>query len=251
MDISEKTGASTDHIEKLEEYILHNRNEIVQKLRLLAKDRCVITGYFNHGNEFIITAVIDVLKDRNVLVLDYGANEALNEKLINADRIVFKTQHKGINAQFSTDKIVRAKFQGQTFLACDIPSEMLWVQRREAYRVRIPLSDEAICQIKLESGDLLEMPVLDISSGGIALMDENLQFEFEPGDTLSACHLFLPDDIRGAVELEICNQIVIKQGNKTGQRFGSKFLNISPNLMTFIQRYINAVDSIRRRTESD
>jgi len=251
MDTTDNSiNSATASVENMENYLLHNRSEIIHKLRLLSKDRCVITGYFNHGNSFLITAIVDVIKDRNVVVLDYSADEEINNKLIAADRVVFKTQHNGINAQFTSTNVVRAKFQGQTFLACDVPQEMLWVQRREYYRVRVPLSDEAICQLQPDNSTLIEVPVIDISIGGIALMDEEQTLQIEPGDVLENSGIILPDDVSANLTLEVRSQIDINQGNKSSRRFGCMFIETPKGLTDDVQRYINHVDSIRRRTDS-
>lgn len=135
------SSSSTDELENIadiEKYFIRSKGEVVQKLRLLAKGKSALTGYFNNSSEFFLTSIIDVLRDKNVVVLDISKDNALNNKITQSGRVVFKTKHLGITAQFDTALVQTAKFQGQQFFACEIPDDLLWVQRRNDFRVHIP-----------------------------------------------------------------------------------------------------------------
>lgn len=244
----------TDNIENAEKYLLQSRGEIIQKLRMLAKDKCLITAHFNAGQDSLITAVIDVLKEKELIALDYGSNEKVNQKLLTADRIVFKTQHHGITAQFSAKSIIKAKLKGQPVFAVPLPEDLLWVQRREYYRIRIPLGMPIECHHTDDDGETKVHTVIDISSGGLALADPDYYFDLEDaaGTVLQNCKISLPEFGEGLVGLEIRNQLPLKFDDPgAGQRIGCSFVSIGSDFEANIQRYIHHIEAQRKQMESD
>ncbi|MDH5572656.1 MAG: flagellar brake protein [Gammaproteobacteria bacterium] len=238
-------------VDNYDKYLLHNRAAIIQKLKQLAKGKNNITAHFAEGKYTLLTQVVDVLNDKGLVVLDYGSNEKTNKQIINAQRIIFKTQHEGITAQFNASKVQKAKFQNKPAFACAIPDALLWVQRREFYRVRIPLGDHIKCQLIHDQDIIIEYPVLDISIAGMALHMKELDLEFtlQPGMIFNHARLLLPDSEVGVVNLEIVNQMPMKNDNPdAGERFGCQFIDISGDTSAMIQRYIYNIEQLSRRT---
>lgn len=255
-DASEAASSSNidlDGITDIEKYLLQSKGEIVQKLRLLGKSKSSISGFFNHGNDFFLTSVIDVLRDKNILVLDISSDPELNKKITTASNIILKAKHLGITAQFKTPSIQTAKFKGQQLLACTIPDNLLWVQRREHFRVHIPLSNNAMFQIKTEQDRVSEYPIIDVSGGGIAIADETFSLKVEAGDEFNNVSLFFNDDLSCTTDLIVQNTLPLhfdkpSAGQRVGCRFNSLLLT---DFSADLQRYINLLDSHYRKTLSD
>jgi len=228
--------------------MLYGRGEIMQKLRQLGKKNSLITLYFN--DQTMLSTVVDVLSDKNLLVLDYGGNEELNQKLLKHDRAVVKTDYDGITAQFSIKGIRKARLQGKPSFACPLPESVLWVQRREFYRVKVPLSEVVTCELIHGDNDHTEYPVLDISGGGIALFDSNEELEIEPGNIFHNCKLTLGEHDAALVNLEVRNIIPVNPDEPSeGRRCGCAFLNLSGDFEVSIQKFINLVDQQQKRIE--
>jgi c-di-GMP-binding flagellar brake protein YcgR len=242
------TGGRRDSVENQEQYLLRNHNEIAQKLRLLIKNHVFITAVFNNGNQTLNTVIIDVIRDMDLIAMDYGPSQSLNEQLLNAGRIIFKASFDGIDVQFTATSITKAKYQGESVFAVPIPDEMLWVQRREFFRVRVPLGEPAICEIRQSDDSFREYKLYDISAGGLSIIDEYYDLEVEPGIVMSHCRLELPGHGNGKVNLEVRNIIPMKAGERqAGRRIGFTFHNMGMSFAATIQRYIHAVESARKR----
>ena len=240
-----------ENIADIEKYFLRSKGEIVQKFKLLVKSKSALTGYFNNGNDFFLTSIIDVLRDKNVLVLDINQDKKLNSKITQSEHIVFKTKHLGITAQFNTNSIQTAKFQGQQFLACAIPDDLLWVQRRDAFRAHVPMSSHAVCQIKSQDGELNEFRIIDVSGGGIALADENFALKVEAGDEFNNVNLIFNDEISCTTNITIQNTLPLNFNSPSaGQRIGCKFNALQADFAADLQRYINQLDSQSRQIGS-
>jgi len=239
-----------DSAEGQQQFLLENPISVIAKIRLLGKNHCAVTATFSNGSKSMNTMVVDVLKDMDLIALDYGPSESLNAQLLAADRIIFKADFDGVSCQFTADSITKAKLHGESVFAIPIPDSILWVQRREFFRVRIPLGIPAYCEIKQEDGSYRKHKVLDISAGGISLQDEYKDLKLETGIVLSACKLELPEHGHGQINLEICNILPFKQGEQAeGRKFGCSFVNLGMSFAATIQRYINSIEAARRRLE--
>ena len=239
-----------DSAEGQQEYLLESPISIIAKLKQLAKNNVMVTATFNNGKQSMNTTVIEVIKDMDLVALDYGPTESLNAQLIGAERIIFNADLDGIDCQFTATSITKAKLHGEPVFAIPIPENLLWVQRREFFRVRVPLGTPAYCEVKQEDGSFRKYKVLDISSGGISLHDEFKDLNLESGVVLSACTLELPEHGHGKVNLEIRNILPYREGpREAGRKIGCAFVNLGMSFAATIQRYINAVESARRRIE--
>lgn len=249
-DTSDASQGLADSVENLEQYMLYSKASIIQKLRQLGKSNSMISAHFGGGQHSLLTLVVDVLPDKDLLVLDYGSDEAMNQKLMASERVVFKTNYEGITAQFSCSQFQRAKRHGKSAIACPLPESMLWVQRREFYRVRVPLSESVNCEL-IQDDESFLFPVLDISIGGLALHYTNQRIELEEGQLYTGSRLSLSDQGHGLINLEVRNIISIGTMNNGGYRIGCEFRNLGMDVSSSIQRYIHHIESLLSRVKHD
>lgn len=228
--------------------MLYRRGEIIQKLRQLSKKNSLMTLHF--GENSMLSTVVDVLTDKSLLVLDYGGNEDLNQLLLKKDRAVVKTDLDGITAQFTISNIRKARLQGKPSFACPIPENILWVQRREFYRVKVPLSETVTCEIFHADGSSTLYPVLDVSTGGIGLLDKDNTFALETDTVFNSCKLSLGAHGSSVVSIEIRGLIPMNPNDSSaGTRCGCSFKNLSGEFETELQKFINFVDLQQKRVE--
>lgn len=239
-----------DNVEEIEKYQLTGRGEIIQKLRQLGKSNSMITAYFAGGEYSLLTVVVDVLAEQSLLVLDYGANEAMNSNLISSNRAVLTTNHKGIRAQFVITNIKKARLKGKDCFACAIPTALTWVQRREFFRVRVPMSEPASLEINFDENSRQTFPVLDISLGGLAILNtSNDNLEFDAGYILNSCKLHISSFVDSYVSLEIRNLIQLGEDRNSKVRIGCQFINLDSQLSMDIQKFIHHVEALLKRVD--
>lgn len=232
-----------------EDFLVANHASIVQKLHQIAKANRVITAFFDDGVRSMNTAILDVLHDMDLIVLDACLNETTNQHMLKADRLIFKTTMDGVEVQFSVNSIMKAKFQEQAVFAIPIPDRMLWVQRRDYYRISAPEEAPVHIDITNEAGDSDSYRVLDISVGGLSIQDNDNRLELDPG-TLLECHLHLPENGHADVTLEVRNRIPFSRRRRdAGQRLGCAFVDLNMSFASNIQRYIHTLDLMRKRAQ--
>lgn len=234
--LSVELTASTDDTR----FLVSNRIEIVRVLRGLAQRNEMVSAFFNAGNDLLLTAVLDVYPEENAVVLDCGANEAFNQRILKAEKIIFVTALDRVKVQFVSHRIESAMFEGKPAFLIPLPEQVLQLQRREYYRLTTPILNPLKCVVPLEEGQSQEFPIADISAGGIGMIIGNPpETQLNVGSIYPGCRIDLPGT--GVVELTLRVQslfeVTLKNGTKTF-RSGCQFINLLPSMQTLIQRYI-------------
>lgn len=239
-----------DAVASREKFLLTRKKEVVQTLKLLKKEKTMISAFFGSGKYSVPTIVLGILSKRNLLILDYGPNEAINKKFLAAERVSFVISYHGIKGQFSVREVTKAKFNGLPVYTLPIPDAMLWLQRRQSYRIKMPLENPVRCQVFMNDEESIEVNVLDISATGIALMDEKCLFseDADEGNKVINCKLVLPKIGEMSVSMEIRSRLLLKKDDVSGgQRIGCQFMKLSYTDESSIQRYILNVERKRRK----
>jgi len=228
-------------VEKQEKYLIHSQTAIRQVLGEISKKPDLVTAYFNGDEGHLITVVLAVLPERNLLVFDRGPDEAQNRRLLELGQMTCVTRHKEILIRFTVREVKSARYQGQHVFAAPIPEELLRLQRREYFRVHTPVLNPVLCRIPQTAGGSFHLPLTDISVGGTGMLDKSMQFESQAGDILKNCVLIYPDN-QGQFDVDLQVRSVFATGTEQPNpmlRIGAAFLNLSMDQTAFIQRYIH------------
>ena len=248
-DIFKIKPSKSAEIEDDSKYIINAHNEIMQKLRMLQKSKCLVTAYFDDDKQSMLTAIIDILPAKNLLLLDYGPDEAENKLLMSGARVTLKSQLAGVTAQFSVINVKKARYQGQTVFACKVPDSLLWVQRRDTYRIKLPMGLHAFCLIH-DDHKARRFEVHDISVGGMAFDDPDMDQMFALGSVFEKCEITLPEFGTGTVALEVRNHLPIVPGNDAkGRRIGCVFVDLRSDVDAMIQRFIHSIETQHKKLE--
>jgi c-di-GMP-binding flagellar brake protein YcgR len=223
-----------------DQYLLHSKPEIMRVLRDLAKKPDIITAYLNGGAHFFLTAVLGVLPDRDLVVLDYGADESINELALTAERVVCVTRHEHVSVRFTCTRLQRARYQGRTVFAAPLPESVYRPQRREYFRVITPTLVPLKIRVPRPDADPLELVVVDLSCGGAAMYDPEQSFEPSPGELIKGCGLELPGFGHVVFDLEIRNRIPTRRNDGSPQvRIGAQFRGLTIDGTAQLQRYLH------------
>lgn len=236
------------------QFQLRTRNEIIFILRGLLASTDHLTIYFNEGQDFLLSAVIQV--DDEGLVLDYGGNMEANARALAAERLFCVTTHDKIRIQFALRGLRQIVYEGRPAFRAALPESVLRLQRREYYRLTTPIAHPIKCQIPvMKEGGLcttvMEANVVDISGGGLAMMVPPVGLIFSSGDVFENCRIELPDVGVVITTLEVRNvfDVTLRTGSQVA-RAGCQFANLPGPMLTLIQRYIIKVERERKARES-
>ncbi|MDR2637916.1 MAG: flagellar brake protein [Zoogloeaceae bacterium] len=241
-----------EDVDAYSQYLLHSPSEITFVLREAAQKGCMITVYFDAGQSFFLTSVLDVSPQG--VVLDYGSDETVNQRALRADRLICLTSINRVKVQFALHGIAMAQYDGRPAFSSHLPENLLRLQRREFFRVSTPIANPVKCDIPIThdtesgSGTLLQIPLIDISVGGMGLMAtlEQRGF-FAPGRALEGCVLSLPGEAQIVMKLEIRDafEITTRSGGRH-IRVGCEYCDLRVSALNIIQRYISRLERERK-----
>jgi c-di-GMP-binding flagellar brake protein YcgR len=228
------------------------KKEIVYILRAVMEKTELVSAYFNRGESFILTSIVAVDPDEELVFLDLGANEVFNKKILDSERIVFVTAHDKVKVQFVGHWIEKVQLGGRDVFRIELPKSLIKLQRRDYYRVTTPIVNPLKCIVLMDGRHKAEMVVADISIGGVGVVLPSVDAAVEPGMIFNECSLVLPEIGNIMATLEILNvfEVTLRNGLKS-KRAGCQFVNLSANMQSMIQRYIIKVERERRAMELD
>ncbi|MCL1860416.1 MAG: flagellar brake protein [Proteobacteria bacterium] len=249
----------------LEEFLLRGRRQICRLLQELANSHALISVHLLPGGLSFLSTILTLSEDEEWLFLDASPNETIHRRCLQAERLFCVTQLNKIRIQFRLHNSSDVPFEGRPTLTAPIPDEILRLQRRDAFRLQVPLSHGLKCILPVqETGHghrrsshheeirkkSFEVPVIDLSAGGLSMEIPSSKTAPIVGDQINGCHLKLPDDLI-AVNLEVRNHgRRILGNNKEVLRLGCSFVSLPIQAANQIQRYIYQVERELRAFEA-
>jgi c-di-GMP-binding flagellar brake protein YcgR len=234
------------------QFLLHAKPEIVSVLRSLVQKRAIVTAYFNHGQSFLLTVLLAINPEKNEIIFDISNDKEMNRRALKAGKFIFTTAIDKVKIQFSLNKLSAEQYEGRPAFRAEIPESLLRLQRREYFRLSIPISNPVRCIISTLSADGRALSttthLLDISGGGAGLLVPPEQASlYERGVVLDNCKIMLPDE--GLLAATLCVRDIFDVTTKSGHRYlraGCEFVNLPGSRLTTIQRYITRVERERK-----
>lgn len=229
-------------VEETEKYLLRTKREIIPLLKALTKKPDPVTAKIPDSGHSVITAVLDVLPNKNLIVLDYSPVEALNKKLLAADRVICTTRHDMVETRFNCSKMKQVKYRGEPAFAAPLPDSVLHLQRRDYFRIKPLISHPAYLGLTTENDHVLKLKLIDIGVKGLSLQDDLFRLKVSMGEQFENCKLTLPANpsLSVNIELRYSTSISSKDGQATN-RIGGRFINLNQSEEFTLQRFINMV----------
>jgi c-di-GMP-binding flagellar brake protein YcgR len=236
---------AVDRIGDDERYRIRSRMEIVGVLRSIAAHREIVSVQYGSAQEFIVSAVLAVYPEVDQLVLDYGADEKAMQRLLQAERLRVITQLDHVRVLFESGPGVAVAYDGGAALCVRVPQSILRFQRRDTYRLKVPLGRPLMLEVP--AGDHMPKPavlrVRDISVDGVGLFDYSKDVRVAPGMVWADCRMRLPDLGTLVADVE-----VMHASDGDVPRCGCRFRKLPLPMSNLIQRYITRVEREQHAT---
>ena len=248
IEVLQPTQSSQEEID--ENFRIHSEIDIVFILRGIMQTNSLITLYPNYENDFILTSIIAIDPDKKEMIVDYGTNERNCQKALQSISLVFVTTQNRVKIEFVCDQIKKIQYKGENAFAVNIPRSLLRIQRRNHFRISTPIVKPLKCVIPITGKDTIskaEVALLDISCGGIAVIDQHPIINFDPGIIYDNCQIALPEigTINAAIQVKNTYEITLRNGQNC-MRAGCQFIDLAANMEAMIQRYIIKQEQIRK-----
>lgn len=230
-------------------YLVRSPVDVIFILREILKQNALLTLHLPRSSDVILTSLLAVDIKSGKLVMDYGADPGLCRQALAAGQLICTTVHYQVKVQFRCEDLSRIRFDGRDAFSARLPETLLRLQRREDFRVAMPLTRPVKCVIPLPSGAgrvCVEVTVLDISSSGIAVIDHHSGIALEPGEIYSDCRLDLPEigTITFTMRVKDAFAFTLRNGLAC-RRTGCEFVAMPGSTAALIRRYIIGLERAR------
>ena len=229
-------------------YWIRNDDEIRNIIGQILDSREMVSVFFNEGSDLQLTLLVGLSPDRQKLYLDYGSNEASNQKLLSSENLSFVTQLEGVFIHWTSHVALESsQHEGLSAFLTGVPEEMLYLQRREYFRLMTHNNIPLTCHLPMSDGTVMEIPVGDIGMGGLSLhIPQTLVESFAIGTIISGCLLDAPDLNIPAFSLCVKTQreVTPKKGDSYF-KIGCKFLSMTPKMPSLVQRLVAKLERVQ------
>ncbi|SEF31853.1 flagellar brake protein [Variovorax sp. NFACC27] len=216
--------------------------EIGVHLRNLASRRDNLTVQYAGGH--LVTQLLDVDMRARAFTFDWGASPEQNRALLAAARCHFEAQQDGVRVEFSIASPRETRYEGLPAFEADFPEVLVYMQRREYFRVDAPIVESYTCSGSLPKGDAFSFEVQDLSLGGVGLRTRDARAAgLQLGTYLRDCELSLGTLGRLTLDMELVSLRPAVQPNGTLRyQLGFRFLALPPGAETALQRLVTRLE---------
>lgn len=225
--------------ESIESFTITFKREIIFYLRQLINDGDPISVSFNEGHDTILTLLLMVDEERGMLYFDWGSSEEVNQRFLKSERNFFVALPHGIRNQFMTGIPRQVNYKGRPAFAVPLPDKYVRLQRREFFRLVLPMTQRPVCTITQPgSGQTMQLEVVDIGIGGVGLNAQTLAFPLDSGAIFEKTKI----ELKGVGELiapiEIRHVDQITKGTKNLLHIGCLFTKLSAGQENLLQKFM-------------
>lgn len=230
------------------EYRVTARIEIIRTLRSLIQQRAMVNAFFNMDTSMLLTSIIAVDADNDLVYLDYGPNESQNRQMAQGPEVTFMSSPGSVKVQFSARRLTVTTYQGIPAFRMPVPEKMLLLQRREYHRVDTPIANPIMCEIPSPKGGTIKLPLSDLSVGGISMAIGNSGADqlFPKGTIIPGCRMAIPE--MGMLEVTLNVQAFFPITRKDGTKvphIGCAFVDLRLPMESMVQRYMIKLERAR------
>ena len=229
-------------------FLITSELEIRSILRSVQRHASLLRMYMQGNPDQSITTTILGLDDAaQRVIVDSSSDPELNARLVKAPVIAFDTQVDHVNIHFTATGLEISTYDALPAFSFPSPTVLRRIQRREFYRVDIPLGEPASCTIPImEPGKPPRHAVVkmkDISAGGVALLDTDKQLPHQSGVIFRNVLLALPETGQASVDLGVLRvHTAVLPNKKEIVELGCEFVGIPKATTTLIQNYIGRLE---------
>lgn len=232
--------------ENLDGFTISFRREILFYLRQLINDSEQISVVFNEGRDTILTMLLDVDEEKGLLIFDWGSSTEINRRFLASERNFFIATPLGIRNQFMSGKPWEVSYKKCPAFAVNLPKKYVRLQRRDFFRLTLPITQRPACTFLANNGAPLETSVLDIGLGGVALEAVATGVPCQVGDKIAGAKIIFKDFSELTVNIEVRYVEQTTRGIKKATRLGCQFEHLSPAQEHLLQKYITQVQREER-----
>ena len=229
------------------DFTISNRKEIIFVIEDLAKHQASINLATAEGVN-LLTNVLEVSSEGNYVYLDISQDDVINEQVVRSKRITFSLLY-GVRVRWHSAHVSLVSLPDGEAFAIEVPEVIERIQRREYFRLSVPQGGKGlICKLPLSETEMLVVPVVDMSVGGIGILIKGEPpLMFSQGADIPGCSVEFP--AVGVVPFTLkVRGMRTSSTAKSGEpihHIGMEFVNLSRGAGNVVQRHMIHLESER------
>lgn len=243
-----RPSALTASLAALEDFRISYSKEIANVLRKFVRQMEFLNVTFGRHGERIVTRILAVDERAGTFLYDYGASEAENLRLQEAEENLFSGMQSGVHIQFVCGRPQPHLHEGLPAFKSQLPKNLYRIQRRENFRVETPIANPYICTATLPDKRRISFDIVDLSLTGIRLRSTDASTgELAIGMTLTDATFDYRD--LGVMQSELRITFVHNSHtfNDPIYHFGCRFMTLPKAKEASLQRLITFLELSRHR----
>jgi len=234
----------------IDQILITEKVSILQILRQMQKAGSSLIVRHSKYVE-LTTTIVEIDSKRNRFFIDLSNDPDTNSQLLKSEGISIHGKLDDIEIHFAVDKLIKNTEHGLATFEAATPLFMYRIQYRNSYRARLLNPVLLNCKIHLYANKLIELPIINISMTGLAVLVRADQFQ----NSWQVGHIF--DDCTIQAKELACDHFSIVMQNTTNlsnrfertlnRRIGCKFVNISGHFEKQLQKYIYSLEHESKR----
>ena len=217
--------------------VSHSPVEIARVLAMLAGRGQAILCDLAAGELIFVSQLRHIDPQNRFIVLDPDPNIAANAALLARPRASFHAEPPGWHLEFAASHPKELRWEGRPAIQLEFPDVLSTKQRRQHERVALP---EVPLHFVADAAGVIsfEGAMVDVSAGGIGLLQYAPNITLEPGTILRGCHIELPGQPPVAVDLEVRYSFLTRlPDGRSVVRSGCRFVELTPALRKALEGF--------------
>ncbi len=207
---------------------------IASLLRRIADQRALLRVTLPGFRSSYNSAILRMDPEQDFLILDELNPRQGHERLLEVRSLNASATVQGVETRFSGDLEEIGDSSGIAYYRLPFPKEVLYVQRRISFRVKVSMTAPIAAIFERGEGPSLRGRILDLSEGGIGV--EFSQFvTLRPGEIVP-CHMRLPDGRQVGCKLEVRHCSASQDQARV--RIGGRFVELQPQRRKALSRLV-------------
>lgn len=228
-------------------YRVSSAMEVLAELRSAMAQRTLLTMSYGPDRQCALTTILEVDADGGRLILDICQNPIDNKKVMAAHTLEMEMAVHRIRVRFVSGPATLVSHNGKPALQIAIPSSIVRIQRREAYRVDMPANETVNCRFPhpvLKNREIV-LRVADLSVKGMGLVADRGLWPAQPSSLIKECRVDLPSTGVVHCDAEIVRVFENPSAGKYRLWIGCQFVHLPGSAATLLQRYILELERAR------
>jgi len=173
--------------------------------------------------EIFFSAILSVNPNQNYILLDEINSPHGHELLLIHKKFNILTKIDGIELQFSGNLINATEKNGIAIYKIEFPESVLYLQKRQSFRINIGLGTSIPIKLKREDGIPVYGRIINLSETGAGIMLDT-PCSIQISDIFPHCELRISEELTIKCQLEVCYISTDKTNDP--QRVGGQFIGL-------------------------